>query len=87
MIVQWILDTLRDLIRFWIDAFPGLPEVFYDAQAWLVTGGAFLNDQVSAYGVLVPFAAINALLTAWLGVLAFWVAAVAIRVVLWAIGR
>jgi hypothetical protein len=87
VIVQWILDFARDLISFWIDAFPGLPEGFYDAQGWLITGGLWLNDQVSAYGALIPFNTINTLLGVWVGILTFWLVCVGIRVVLWAIGR
>lgn len=87
MIIQWILDFIRDLVRFWIDGMPQLPEAVYDAQGWFISGGAWLNDQVSAYGALIPFNTINGLITAWLAVLTFWVVCVGIRIALWAFDR
>lgn len=87
MIIQTLLNWLRDLVASWIAAFPDLPETFYDAWGWLNSGGAWLNDQVSIYGAVIPFNTINGLLAAWLGVLTFWVVCLVIRVVLWAFNR
>lgn len=87
MIVQWLLDFLRDVIVAWIRGIPQPPAVIWDWRNWFVTSGAQLNELVSKFGIVIPWETFGTLVAMWLGVLAFWLLMLVIRIVLWALGR
>lgn len=87
MIIQWIIDFLRDVIVNWIRGVPHPPQALWDLRGWLVTTGYELNQLVSNFGVVIPFNGFSAMIATWLTLVAFWGTMLVVRVVLWALGR
>lgn len=87
MIVQQILDWLSSLVALLLAQFPPLPAEL-DAVVGGVGGATTgLIDLIEPLGVIVPFDAVNVIITAWIAVSAFWVATQIARFVFWVFGR
>jgi hypothetical protein len=87
MVTQSILNFFRDFVTTWFVGLPALPSNFYDFRDWWVTMGGWMHTNLGPWGVIVPFSTMGTLLTIWAGLVAFWLLALAAKVVLWAVGR
>lgn len=79
MITQMFLDWLAGLFAGLIGSIPPAPPEMSTAIADVNTGVANAVDSVSNFGIIVPFDAINFLITLWLVGVGFWVVALVIK--------
>lgn len=87
MIVQGLLDFLAGLGAGIVGLIPPLPDEAAVAVNAIDDGMGSIIGYVSVFGIVVPFDALAIVATAYVGVLAFWAAALIVRGIVWVIGR
>lgn len=87
MITQGILDWLSVLLAGLVDLIPPLPSEMQEALDWIGTGSQTIADFVAPLGIVVPFDAINAIVSVWIACLVFWGGAMFVKAIMWLVGR
>jgi hypothetical protein len=87
LISQIILNFLASAMAGLIAIVPDMPPEWDPAIAGVTDFGNTLAATISNYGIVVPFAAIWLVISAYLGVLGFWAAVQVVRLVLWLANR
>lgn len=87
MIVQGLLDFVSQWIAGLLSLIPPLPKGWNDAVAWITDGSGFLGGMLQKLGVVVPWSVLATIVAVWVGLLVFWAAMLAVRLVLFIVGR
>lgn len=87
MITQIFLDWLSNTLAGIIRGIPPLPEALGTAVANMEGGAETLATAMGRFDMIIPIDTLTAVLSAWVGLLGFWIAVLAFRFVLWIFGR
>ena len=87
MISQLLMDFVATLIALLIASIPPLPVEVTTAATWIADASTWLGTNLSVFGVLIPWGTVTMIVQWWVGLLTFWLAMVALRAVLTALGR
>lgn len=87
MITQVLMNTLTELMVFFVAALPPLPTEYATAIAAATDAAHQFGTYLSLLGPLIPWDVVGYVLQWWLGLLAFYVAMQVVRLILWLIGR
>lgn len=87
MLIQYLLDGIRDLIVSIIAGIPGAPPDFSTVMGEVSGAAGFLASTVAKFGVIMPWETFSIIIQVWLGLVGFWLVTLGIRFVLWILGR
>lgn len=87
MITQGILDFLSQFIAGIVRLIPAMPPELQTALGYLESFGTLMATYLEPFGVIMPWATFGQLITVWLGAMTFWLAMLALRLILWLVGR
>lgn len=87
MITQGFIDLFAQLMAKLVSLFPPIPASFGDSIAAISGIGSAIGSTVAKFGVVVPFDTINFWSTAFVAVLAAWLAVLGVKALTWALGR
>lgn len=87
MLTQILIDMLVQIVALVVQSLPPLPPEVATVLGEVAAAGGYLAELVAKFGVIVPWSILPAILSVWLGLVAFWGIFLGIRVFLWALGR
>lgn len=87
MIVQIVMNFVRDVIVNWIYGWPSLPPEIAGFVDEFQDGVAMMNEYVSSMGVVMPWNTVNDIVSIWLVIFGFWLVLLVVRFAAWAFDR
>lgn len=76
MLIQLLLDFFSEGFAGFISLIPPLPPEIDGAMSDVAEGMDWLEDQVFALGILVPWEAVHIVVDVWLSTLGLWLGAI-----------
>lgn len=87
MIIQGLIDIVCTWVAGLISLMPPLPSVFSQGIGYINGGISWIANHVGGLGAVVPFDVLYSLALVWAGCWLFWLAMLALRLILWVLGR
>lgn len=87
MIIQALLDFVSTTVSYWLTGLPALPAEFYSAVSGIESAADFFASVLGPLGPIVPFYEIGIIVQWWIAYLLFWLLMLALRLILWLVGR
>lgn len=84
MITQLIIDFFSHVIAQLLHLVPPAPEQFSQLITWLSDAAIWLASNIGVLAPIVPFDVLNVIISVWLALVAFYVAMLGARFIIWA---
>lgn len=87
MLTQLLLNFLVYIIADFVQLIPPLPPAWATGLAGVTSGGSYVASKLAVLSPVVPWGVVWSIMQAWVGAVVFWAACLAVKAVLWAVGR